>query len=111
TGGDDEGTSLTLRPENTAGVVRALVQHGRLPADAEAKVFYLGPMFRRERPQKGRYRQFHQLGAEAFGLDRPSIDVELMAMLQVYFEDLGLSGVKLLVSSLGDARDRPAYLD
>jgi histidyl-tRNA synthetase len=105
------GTQVTLRPENTAGVVRALVQHGRLPADAEARVFYIGPMFRRERPQKGRYRQFHQLGAEAFGLTDASIDVEMMAMLHHFVEELGLSGVKLVLNSLGDAADRPPYLE
>lgn len=109
--GRSEGNLVTLRPENTAGVARALVQHGRLPADAEAKLFYLGPQFRRERPQKGRYRQFHQLGAEAFGLSEPSIDVELMAMLQVFAEEIGLKGIKLVVNSLGDAEDRPRYLE
>jgi histidyl-tRNA synthetase len=106
---DREATHLALRPENTAGVVRALVQHGLLPADADARVFYIGAMFRRERPQKGRYRQFHQLGAEAFGFAQPAADVEMMAMLHVFAERLGLSGVSLIVNTLGDKADRPRY--
>lgn len=107
---DKDETHLALRPENTAGVVRALVQKGALPADADARVFYIGPMFRRERPQKGRYRQFHQLGAEAFGFDQPAADVELMAMIHVLAERLGLTGLSLVVNSLGDAADRPRYV-
>lgn len=106
---DKKQTSLCLRPENTAGVVRALLQAGRLHADAEARLFYLGPMFRRERPAKGRYRQFHQLGAEAFGLEGASIDVEMMAMLHLLLEELGLEGVKLAVNSLGGPEDRAQY--
>lgn len=106
---DREATHLALRPENTAGVVRALVQHGMLPADADARLFYIGPMFRRERPQKGRYRQFHQLGAEAFGFAQPAADVEMMAMLHVFAERLGLLGTSLVVNTLGDKADRPRY--
>jgi histidyl-tRNA synthetase len=106
---DKHETSLCLRPENTAGVVRALLQAGKLHADAEERLYYLGPMFRRERPAKGRYRQFHQLGAEAFGIDTPSIDVELMAMLHTLLSELGLEGVSLSVNSLGGGEDRPAY--
>ncbi len=108
---DKKQTKVCLRPENTAGVVRALIQAGKLPADAEARVFYLGPMFRRERPQKGRYRQFHQLGAEAFGLTAPSVDVEMMAMLHAFGQRLGLSGVRLVINSLGDPADRARYLE
>ena len=108
---DDAGKSVCLRPENTAGVVRAMIEHGKLPADAEARVFYVGPMFRRERPQKGRYRQFHQLGAEALGFSSPSVDVEMMAMIAAFLDDLGVTGVKLLVNTLGDADERAPYAD
>ena len=108
---DKDGTLLTLRPENTAGVVRACIQSGKLHADAEVKVFYLGPMFRRERPAKGRFRQFHQLGAEAFGIDAPAVDVEMMAMLHTLLTELGLSGIELKVNSLGGPEDRPAYAE
>jgi histidyl-tRNA synthetase len=106
---DKAQTSLCLRPENTAGVVRALLQAGKLSADAEARLFYLGPMFRRERPAKGRYRQFHQLGAEAFALTSPTIDVEMMALLHMLLEELGLEDVTLTVNSLGGPEDRAAY--
>ena len=108
---DKAGTSLCLRPENTAGVVRACLQAGKLHADAEVKLFYLGPMFRRERPAKGRFRQFHQLGAEAFGIDSPAVDVEMMAMLHMLLSELGLSGIELRVNSLGGPEDRPAYAE
>ena len=106
---DKGATFLSLRPENTAGVVRAALQAGKLHADAELKVFYLGPMFRRERPAKGRFRQFHQLGAEAFGIDTPELDVEMMAMLHMLLEQLGLGTIELRVNSLGGPEDRPAY--
>jgi histidyl-tRNA synthetase len=106
---DRDGKHLCLRPENTAGVVRALMQHGKIIPDAELKTFYIGPMFRRERPQKGRYRQFHQLGVEALGLSEPEIDVEVMAMLAHFLEELGLSGVKLVINSLGAGDERQAY--
>ncbi len=106
---DKDQTSLCLRPENTAGVVRALIQAGKLHADAEERLFYLGPMFRRERPAKGRYRQFHQLGVEVFGLDAASIDVEIMALLHALLDELGLAGVQLKVNSLGDPEDRARH--
>jgi histidyl-tRNA synthetase len=106
---DKKSTSLCLRPENTASVVRALLQNGRLNAGQETKVFYMGPMFRRERPQKGRYRQFHQFGAEAFGIDNPSIDVEMMAMLDNTLQALGLKNIKLAINTLGDPSDRSEY--
>lgn len=108
---DKKATHLCLRPENTASVVRALVQAGKLAADAEERVFYLGPMFRRERPQKGRLRQFHQLGAEAFGLTHPSIDIEMLSMVHALGESLGLEGVSLTLNSLGDPEDRSKFKD
>jgi histidyl-tRNA synthetase len=107
---DDKGTSICLRPENTAGVVRAMLQAGKIFADAYEKLFYLGPMFRREQPQLGRRRQFHQLGCEALGYAEPGMDVEVMALVHVLLTRLGLAPhVKLLINSLGDAADRPAY--
>jgi histidyl-tRNA synthetase len=108
---DKKQTSLCLRPENTAGVVRAMVQAGKLHADAEARLFYLGPMFRRERPAKGRYRQFHQLGAEVFGLSAPTVDVEVIALLHMLLSELGLGDVRMSLNSLGGPADRAAYKD
>jgi histidyl-tRNA synthetase len=105
----DGDKNLSLRPEGTAGVVRAMIEHGKLAADAEERVFYLGAMFRRERPQKGRYRQFHQFGAEALGLTAASVDVEMMAMIAAFLDDLGVTGVQLLVNTLGDPEDRARY--
>jgi histidyl-tRNA synthetase len=106
---DKDATSLALRPENTAGVVRAMIQAGKLHADAEARLFYLGPMFRRERPAKGRYRQFHQLGVEVFGLEGASIDVEVMALLHTLLEELGLPSVTLSLNTLGGPDDRARH--
>jgi histidyl-tRNA synthetase len=108
---DRHATNVCLRPENTAGVVRAMVQHGKLMADAEEKVFYLGSMFRRENVQAGRQRQFNQIGAEAFGIASPSLDVESMALVHVLLERLGIGNVTLLVNSLGDAADRPRFTE
>ncbi|MCP4501024.1 MAG: histidine--tRNA ligase [Deltaproteobacteria bacterium] len=108
-GGDGKVTDVCLRPENTAAVVRALLQAGKLTPDSDERVFYMGPMFRRERPAKGRFRQFHQFGAEAFGFTRSSIDVEMMAMVHTLIDELGSSGVSLLINTLGDAEDRVAY--
>jgi len=111
--GGDGGkvTDVCMRPEGTAAVVRALLQAGKLTPDSDERVFYMGPMFRRERPAKGRFRQFFQLGAEAFGFTRPSIDVEMMAMVQTLLDELGLTGVKLLINTLGDPEDRAAYTE
>lgn len=108
---DRDDSLLALRPENTASVVRALIEHKTLAQEAELKVYYIGPMFRRDRPQKGRLRQFHQTGAEFFGVVEPSADVELMAMLHQYFTELGLDGVVLKVNSLGDKEERIAYVN
>lgn len=107
-----EGThvSVCLRPENTAGVVRAMVQHGKLMADAFEQVFYIGPMFRRERPAAGRRRQFHQIGCEAFGFAEPGMDVAVIAAVHTLLTRLGVaSATKLHLNSLGDSADREGY--
>jgi histidyl-tRNA synthetase len=106
---EDKGEeTLALRPEGTAGTVRAYIEHG-CHVEGVQKWFYLGPMFRRERPQKGRYRQFHQIGCECFGVAEPGIDVEQIAMLDDYLARLGVRA-ELRLNSVGDARCRPAYL-
>jgi len=99
---------LCLRPEGTAGAVRAYIEHG-CHVEGPQKWFYIGPMFRRERPQKGRYRQFHQIGCECFGVAEPAIDVEQIAMLEDYLARLGVR-CELKLNSVGDAQCRPAYL-
>ncbi|HLK12064.1 MAG TPA: histidine--tRNA ligase [Candidatus Binatia bacterium] len=106
---DRDGTSLTLRPEATAGVVRAYLESGLVHRDPAARLWYAGPMFRRERPQKGRYRQFYQIGAEVLGRDDPLADAELLLMLVRYLAVVGASEVRLSLNSLGDAACRPAY--
>lgn len=106
---DRNGDSLSLRPEGTAGVVRAAIQHGLLQTPG-LKVWYQGPMFRHERPQKGRQRQFHQFGAEVFGLDQPTADIELIVMVERLWRQLGLNRqVRLEINSLGDREDRERY--
>jgi histidyl-tRNA synthetase len=106
---EDKGEAmLALRPEGTAGVVRAFIEHGAF-VDGPQKWFYMGPMFRRERPQKGRYRQFHQIGCEAFGIAEPDLDAEQIAMLADYFRRLGVTA-RLKINSVGDAECRPAYI-
>ncbi len=106
---DRNGDMLSLRPEGTAGVVRAAIQHGLLHTPG-LKVWYQGPMFRHERPQKGRQRQFHQFGAEVFGMEQPAADVELIAMVERIWRELGLSDkVRLEINSLGDREDRVRY--
>jgi histidyl-tRNA synthetase len=106
---DRDGKKITLRPEATAGVVRAFVEHS-LYADTQlTKLYYLGPMFRHERPQKGRYRQFYQIGVEALGLDHPHVDIEVLALLHVLFTRLGIKGLSLHINSLGDSECRDAY--
>lgn len=106
---DKGGTSMTLRPEGTAPVMRAFIQHKLYARDPVSKLYYIGPMFRHERPQKGRYRQFHQIGAEVIGLDDPKIDAQLLAMLSHYFEAVQVPDVELQVNSLGCAACRPVY--
>lgn len=105
---DRGGDWLSLRPEGTAGVVRAVIQNGLLYA-APLRLWYMGPMFRRERPQKGRTRQFHQVGAEVFGAPGPDIDAELLAMCQGIWHTLGLKNLRLEINSLGTAEERTAY--
>ncbi|ORJ57095.1 histidine--tRNA ligase [Geothermobacter hydrogeniphilus] len=106
---DKGGHSLTLRPEGTASVMRAFIQHKLHAADPIAKLYYCGPMFRHERPQKGRYRQFHQIGAEVIGVDDPKIDAQLLAMLVNYFDEVGIDDVELQINSLGCPECRPGY--
>jgi histidyl-tRNA synthetase len=106
---DRGGDSLTLRPEGTAGAVRAYVEHNRHAIDPIQKWFYVGPMFRGERPAKGRYRQFHQVGAELFGVADPRADVELIALVARLLRELGITGTVLRLNSLGDSDSRPAY--
>ena len=101
--------SLTLRPEGTAGVVRAVLQHGLHHGQLPVKVRYAGPMFRAERPQAGRFRQFQQSGIEAIGVVDPALDAEVVALAWEGFRSLGLTGVRLLLTSLGDPACRPAY--
>jgi histidyl-tRNA synthetase len=102
-------TKLTLRPEGTAGVVRAYVEGEMYKVEPARKLYYMGPMFRRERPQKGRMRQFHQIGAEALGRGDPFIDAEILLLLGDLFNSLGLSEPSLQLNSLGDSACRPQY--
>ncbi len=108
---DRDGRKITLRPEGTAGVVRAFVEHTMYADTQLTRLYYLGPMFRHERPQKGRYRQFYQIGVEALGIDHPHVDIEVLAMLHVLFTRLGITGLSLQINSLGDSECRGAYRD
>lgn len=101
--------SLTLRPEGTAGVMRAVIESGLDRGQLPVKVFYVGPFFRAERPQSGRYRQFYQVGIEAIGSDDPLLDVEVISLAYKGFIDLGLRGFELVINSLGDSESRNAY--
>jgi histidyl-tRNA synthetase len=106
------GDVLSLRPEATASVVRSYIEHGMQVHPGNVKLYYLGPMFRRERPQKGRYRQFYQIGAEVLGTsDAPGIDAEVIEMLMTLFERLKLKGTVLNLNSIGDKNCRPAYVE
>ncbi len=106
----DKGqNSVTLRPEGTASIMRAFIEHKLYAADPVAKLYYMGPMFRYERPQKGRYRQFHQIGAEVTGLSDPKIDAQILTMLCHFFAELGLTEPVLQINSLGCPECRPAY--
>ncbi len=102
------GEPLTLRPENTPGVVRAAIEHN-LTYDGGKRLYYMGPMFRHERPQRGRYRQFYQLGAEALGFAGPEVDVELMLLVHQLFANLGLRNVRVELNSLGVSAERQAH--
>ncbi|ABM62552.1 histidine--tRNA ligase [Halorhodospira halophila] len=105
---DRNGDSVTLRPEGTAGCVRAGIQSGLLH-NAEPRLWYAGPMFRHERPQKGRLRQFHQVGAEVFGIPEPELDAEMIIMTARMLRELGLSDVRLQLNSLGTPESRAAH--
>ena len=102
------GDALTLRPEGTAGVVRAAIEHSLL-YDGGKRLFYTGPMFRHERPQRGRYRQFHQVGVEALGFGGPDVDAEVILMARSLWRDLGLADVRLEINSLGQPDERRAH--
>src|SRR5262245_24409398 len=106
---DRDETALTLRPEATASVVRAYLESGLAQREPTARLYYRGPMFRRERPQRGRYRQFYQIGAEVFGRDDALADAELLVMLMRYLGDVGARETRLELNSVGDARCRPVY--
>ena len=108
-GESSEGTKLTLRPEGTAGVVRAYVEAEMYKIEPVRKLYYMGPMFRRERPQKGRMRQFHQIGAEVLGREDPYIDAEILLLLHDFFQALGLTEPALQINSLGCSECRPQY--
>jgi histidyl-tRNA synthetase len=103
--------SLTLRPEATASVVRAYIEHSLYNQGGVQKLYYLGPMFRRERPQKGRYRQFYQIGAEVLGSQNPLVDVEVIEMLVLFLERVGIREYQLLLNSVGCPTCRAAYLE
>jgi histidyl-tRNA synthetase len=108
---DRDGTSVTLRPENTASVIRAYIEHRLDQKPGVQKLYYIGPMFRRERPQKGRYRQFFQIGAEAIGSESPFIDAEVIEMVVEILSRAGLSGFTLLINSVGDSNCRPLFVE
>jgi len=111
----EKSQSLTLRPENTAGVVRAYIEHKMGETGLLQKLYYIGPQFRRERPQKGRYRQFWQIGAEVIGppsagSESPLRDAEVLEMLASFLDELGISGWTLVLNSVGSSTDRPRYV-
>jgi histidyl-tRNA synthetase len=107
---DRDGSSLTLRPENTASVIRAYIEHRLDQIPGIKKYYYIGPMFRRERPQKGRFRQFYQIGAEAIGSESPIVDAEVIELVVDVLRHAGIEGFQLLLNSVGDANCRPAYV-
>src|SRR5450432_208745 len=108
---DRAGRSLSLRPENTAPAVRAYIEHAVHVREPLTRWYYVGPMFRYERMKTGRYRQFWQMGAEAYGSAEPAQDAEVIDLGLQFFEALGLNAIRLELNSLGDATCRPAYLD
>jgi len=107
---DRDGTSVTLRPEATASVIRAYIEHRLDQRPGVQKLYYIGPMFRRERPQKGRYRQFFQIGAEAIGSESPFVDAEVIEMVVEILGRAGLKGFTLVINSVGDANCRPQFV-
>ncbi len=106
---DRGGRSISLRPEGTAGVMRAVIEHGLDRGQLPVKLWYAGPFFRAERPQQGRYRQFHQVGVEAVGIDDPALDAEVISLADEAYRSLGLTGYTLMLTSLGCAVCRPPY--
>jgi histidyl-tRNA synthetase len=108
---DRDGSSLTLRPEATASVMRSYIEHRLDQIPGLQKLYYIGPMFRRERPQKGRYRQFYQIGAEAIGSESPAVDAEVIEMVVELLRRVGLTGFQLYLNSVGDANCRPQYVE
>jgi histidyl-tRNA synthetase len=108
---DRDGGSLTLRPEATAGIVRAVIEHNLMNTDPALRVYAIGPMFRRERPQKGRYRQFHQVDVEAFGFTSPTIDAEVIELALAFLDACGVAKRELVLNSVGDRNCRPAYVE
>ncbi len=106
---DRSDEQITLRPEGTASVVRAYIEHKMYNPPSVVKLYYMGPMFRYERPQAGRFRQFYQIGIEAMGTDNPAVDVEVMTLLIEFFRELGLMELELQINSLGCAECRPKY--
>ena len=108
----DAGDLISLRPEATASTMRAYIEHGMHALPGNVKLYYMGPMFRRERPQKGRYRQFYQIGAEVLGQsDAPAIDAEVIEMLMTFFSRVGLTRTTLYINSIGDKNCRPQYVE
>jgi histidyl-tRNA synthetase len=108
---DRDGSSLTLRPENTASVIRAYIEHRLDQRPGVQKLYYMGPMFRRERPQKGRYRQFYQIGAEAIGSESPAVDAEVIEMVMDLLRRTGLRDYSLLLNSVGCSNCRPQFVE
>lgn len=106
---DRHGEMMTLRPEGTAPVVRAFIEHSIYARDPVSRLYYMGPMFRYERPQKGRYRQFYQIGAEVFGIENPFADAEILSMLMELFKRTEINGAELQINSLGCKECRPSY--
>ena len=107
---DRDGSSITLRPENTASVIRAYIEHRLDQIPGVKKLYYIGPMFRRERPQKGRYRQFSQIGAEIIGSDSPTVDAEVIELVDSLLSANGVRGARLLINSVGDPESRARYI-
>lgn len=107
---DKDGSKLTLRPENTASVIRAYIEHRMDQIPGTKRLYYLGPMFRRERPQKGRYRQFFQIGAEAIGSDSPVLDAEIIELVATLLGSCGIHDSRLLINSVGDPESRGRYV-
>src|SRR6266700_147436 len=105
---DDHGESLSLRPEGTAPTVRAALEHNLL-YDGPKRLWYSGPLFRHERPQKGRYREYHSFGAEALGFAAPDIDIELLVLVQRLWQRLGIGGIALEVNTIGSAQERHEF--